>query len=98
MLVLRPSATAYARALSLLGSMRYTHETYDGGDEEFWLRYFAESKEPLFELPWRYHAHRLLPMAGEEWASVRMMHLITNLAGRGWHIPKNLTAHVERYN
>ena len=29
---------------------------------------------------------------------VRMMHLITNLAGRGWHIPKNVTARAEKYH
>ena len=57
LLVLRPSAAAYARALALLHSMNYTQERYDGGDEEFWLRYFAESGERLYELPWRYHAH-----------------------------------------
>ena len=33
-----------------------------------------------------------------EWGKVRMMHLITNLAGRGWHIPKNVTARAEKYH
>ena len=33
-----------------------------------------------------------------EWGNVRMMHLITALAGRGWHIPKNVTMRAERYN
>ena len=98
LLVLRPSTWGYARALATLQRMNYTTEQYDGGDEEFWLKYFSESPdEPLFELPWRYHAHRLLPMAGSEWESVRMMHLITALANRGWHIPKNATARVEHY-
>ena len=96
--VLRPSMAAYGRALSLLASMNYTKEQYDGGDEEFWLRYFSESGEPLYELPWRYHAHRLLPLSASEWGNVRMMHLITALAGRGWHIPKNVTMRAERYN
>lgn len=97
LLVLRPSRVAFARALALLSSMNYTKEQYDGGDEEFWLRFFAESAEPLYELPWRYHAHRLLPMSASEWERVRMIHLITALAGRGWHIPKNVTMRAERY-
>jgi hypothetical protein len=97
LLVLRPSIEAYARARILLDSMTYQQEQYDGGDEEFWLRYFNESSEPLYELPWRYHAHRLLPMNATEWGRVRMMHLINALAGRGWHIPRNLTWKVERY-
>ena len=99
-LVLKPSLPAYERALALLSSMNYTKEAYDGGDEEFWLRYFNEQSangEPLYELPWRYHAHRLLPMAAGEWEHVRMMHLISALAGRGWHIPKNVTGKAERY-
>ena len=85
------------RALAHLASLDYDKERYDGGDEEFWLRYFREGGEPLHELPWRYHAHRLLPLPAAEWARVRMLHLITQLAGRGWHIPKNATARVERY-
>ena len=32
-----------------------------------------------------------------EWEHVRMMHLISALAGRGWHIPKNVTGKAERY-
>ena len=86
--------------MALLSSMNYTKEAYDGGDEEFWLKYFNEQSangEPLYELPWRYHAHRLLPMAAGEWEHVRMMHLISALAGRGWHIPKNVTGKAERY-
>ena len=90
--------SGYARAMRLLAEMNYTTEQYDGGDEEFWLRYFVEGNEPLQELPWRYHAHRLLPLAAAEWGKVRMMHLITNLAGRGWHIPKNVTARAEKYH
>ena len=39
----------------------------------------------------------LLPMAAGEWEHVRMMHLISALAGRGWHIPKNVTGKAERY-
>ena len=97
LLILRPSKEGYGRALRLLRSMNYTDEQYDGGDEEFWLRYFAEGKEPLYELPWKYHAHRLLPMPAGEWHRVKMMHLITALQGRGWHIPKNATAPAERY-
>ena len=97
LLVLRPSAEAYQRARRLLASMSYPTEQYDGGDEEFWLRYFAESGEPLYELPWRYHAHRLLPMEAGEWTKVRMLHLTSALANRGWHIPKNVTGKVERF-
>ena len=37
-------------------------------------------------------------LAAAEWGKVRMMHLITNLAGRGWHIPKNVTARAEKYH
>ena len=96
-LVLRPAVTAYQRALTLLASMSYTKEEYDGGDEEFWLRYFNESSEPLHELPWRYHAHRMLPLPASAWEDVRMMHLIETFAGRSWHIPKNLTRRVEKY-
>jgi hypothetical protein len=98
LLVLRPSLAAYTRARTLLASMNYTSESYDGGDEEFWLAYFQSGSESLYELPWRYHAHRLLPLPGGEWERVRMMHLISALAGRGWHIPKNATARVERYS
>ena len=88
LLVLRPSAAEFGRALALLDGMRYSQEQYDGGDEEFWLRFFSESKDALYELPWRYHAHRLLPLGADEWQHVRMLHLINALAGRGWHIPK----------
>lgn len=97
LLVLRPTAESYLRARDLLASMNHTSEKYDGGDEEFWLRYFQSAGEPLYELPWRYHAHRLLPLPAAEWHRVRMLHLITQLAGRGWHIPRNATASVERY-
>ena len=97
LLVLQPSVASYARALGVLAAMNYTSERYDGGDEEFWLKYFIEANEPLYELPWRYHTHRLLPLPAGEWHRVRMLHLITQLAGRGWHIPKNATARVERY-
>ncbi|EOD24677.1 hypothetical protein EMIHUDRAFT_450577 [Emiliania huxleyi CCMP1516] len=100
LLVLRPSQRAFARALSTLAAMNYSRETYDGGDEEFWLRYFADGAaagEPLYELPWRYHTHRLLPLPPEEWYRVRMLHLIGSLAGRGFCIPRNATRAAEMY-
>lgn len=100
LLVLQPSQRAFDRALSTLAAMNYSSERYDGSDEEFWLRYFtdgAAAGEPLYELPWRYHTHRLLPLPKEEWYRVRMLHLISNLAGRGYDIPKNATRAAEQY-
>lgn len=97
LLVLRPSAVDYGRALALLARMNYSRAVYDGGDEELWLDYFSEVETSLYELPWRYHAHKMLPLPPADWVRVRMMHLIPNLASRGQHIPKTVMQRVEHY-
>ena len=53
---------------------------------------------PTFnELPIRYHAHVRLALNATEWWDVRMVHAIAQFAGRGWHIPKNITGRLRYF-
>lgn len=97
LLVLQPSEESFVFAKRLLKLMNYTKERYDGGDEEFWLEYFTRRGEYLNEIPWKFHAHRLLNMQPDQWYEVKLLHVISALSGRGFTIPKNATAHVEKY-
>ena len=97
LLVLQPSEESFVFAKRLLKLMNYTKERYDGSDEEFWLEYFTRRGEYLNEIPWKFHAHRLLNMQPDQWYEVKLLHVISALSGRGFTIPKNATAHVEKY-
>ena len=94
LMVLAPSASEHARALRLLyEGMNYSTELADGGDQEFWHSFL-----PTFnELPIRYHAHVRLALNATEWWDVRMVHAIAQFAGRGWHIPKNITGRLRYF-
>ena len=52
-----------------------SHSTYDGGDQEFWRKFYA----PWNELPARYQAHQALRMAYADWMQVRALHAIYGL-------------------
>ena len=61
-------------------------------------RHVALSRLPTFnELPIRYHAHVRLALNATEWWNVRMVHAIAQFAGRGWHIPKNITGRLRYF-
>ena len=50
------------------------------------------------DAPIRYHAHVRLAIANAtEWWDVRMVHAIAQFAGRGWHIPKNITGRLRYF-
>ena len=40
---------------------------------------------------------RFAPMNATEWWNVRMVHAIAQFAGRGWHIPKNITGRLRYF-
>lgn len=93
LMILGPSESEYERAIAHLGSLNYNVSQYDGGDEEFWHHFY-----PIYnEVPPRYHAHLLLPLNASEWTRVRVIHVIGAFAGRGWHVPKNITSKLKYY-
>ena len=44
-----------------------------------------------------HHAHVRLALNATEWWDVRMVHAIAQFAGRGWHIPKNITGRLRYF-
>jgi hypothetical protein len=87
-MVLTPDLGHYRRALThLYETMNYSAPRADGGDQEFWHSFLPS----MYELPIRYHTHVRLSMSTTDWLRVHMVHAISQFAGRGWHIPKNVT-------
>jgi len=88
LMVLTPDLGHYRRALThLYETMNYSAPRADGGDQEFWHSFLPS----MYELPIRYHTHVRLSMSTADWLRVHMVHAISQFAGRGWHIPKNVT-------
>ena len=88
LMVLTPDLAMHQRALlHMYTTMNYSSSKADGGDQEFWHSFLPS----MFELPIRFHAHVRLSMNTTDWLDVHMLHAISNFAGRGWHIPKNVT-------
>ena len=88
LMVLTPDLGQYRRALThLYETMNYSASRADGGDQEFWHSFLPS----IYELPIRYHTHVRLSMSTGDWLRVHMVHAISQFAGRGWSIPKNVT-------
>jgi hypothetical protein len=88
LMVLTPDLGEYRRGLThMYEVMNYSVSRADGGDQEFWHSFLPA----MYELPIRYHTHVRLAMNASDWLRVHMVHAISQFAGRGWHIPKNVT-------
>ena len=96
LLVLQPSVNNFQIAMRILNNMSYDRQIYDGGDEEFWHAYFRYTNL-LYELPMRYHTHRLVSMPIGDWHRVHMLHLINNFAGRNKKKIPTTVSRVEKY-
>ena len=57
---------------------------YDGGDQEFWRKFYT-----WYELPLRYHAIQALNMPYAEWKQIRVLHTISGLRDVS-RIPKDM--------
>ena len=87
-MVLTPDLGHYRRALThLYETMNYSAPRADGRK----LCQNSWSPPSIYELPIRYHTHVRLSMSTTDWLRVHMVHAISQFAGRGWHIPKNVT-------
>ena len=89
LLGLTPSRAEYARALQHLYSMG-NKSIYDGGDQEFWRKFYT-----WYELPLRYQAHQALNVRTADWHHIRVIHSISNLRSVN-RIPKDMR-HIYKY-
>jgi hypothetical protein len=90
LLGLTPSRSEYERALNYLGQMG-SKSTYDGGDQEFWRKFYT-----WFELPLRYHAHQTLNMPYADWHQMRVLHSISGLREVN-RIPKDMRKYIKYF-
>ena len=96
LLGLTPSSSEFKRAKRHLAAMNRwagngSAVVYDGGDQAFFREFYV-----WYELPARYHVHQALKLPPDDWARVRLLHIISGFRDRSL-VPQELRARIHYF-